>query len=110
MNVTVIRVPKWTRGLIGLLPGWKETSISVGNRIVKHAHRFWAVYFTFGVGLLETASGSRTLPPAAIVIVPRRRIHGWAMSKSASALTGIVGHFHAGHAAHTTEPVTASIS
>ena len=72
-----------------------------GKRILKHAHAFFAVYFTFGVSFLATESGLRKLPGSAIVIVPPKSIHGW--EATAEKALAIVGHFHKGHAAHLTE-------
>ena len=103
---TIIRIPSWLRYLLSCLPGWKQTDISGGDGIQKHAHRFFALYFTFGVTFMDTDSGRRRLPDAAIVIVPPRQIHGWLTELNSSK--GLVGHFHRGHAAHLIEPLDAS--
>lgn len=101
MQAIVIRIPRWTRTFLSRLPNWKETSLEKRRRLASHSHGFLAVYFTFAVQHLESASGTRILPPAAMVIVPAGTVHGWTGTRDASAAT--VGHFHAGHPAHITE-------
>lgn len=101
MKPIVIRIPTWARRFLGHLPRWHETLVPAGHGIRKHAHAFLAVYYTFGVSFLETATGSRRLPPAAMILVPRRHVHGWSASVNA-----IVGHFHRGHPAHRLEQLT----
>ena len=105
MPVKVIHIPAWARRILAFLPTWRETNISGGQRIVKHAHNFWAMYFTFGVEFIETDSGLHRLPDAAVVIVPPRQVHGWVASVQSSY--SVVGHFHRGHRAHEIEPAKA---
>jgi quercetin dioxygenase-like cupin family protein len=96
----VIRVPRAIRRLLGRIPRWKETLLLPEARISQHSHRFMAIYFTFGVRFLNTATGTRPLPAAAIVIVPAGVEHGWSGTSNAAA---IVGHFHVGHLVHVIE-------
>lgn len=105
MRIIVLRLPDWSRNLLARFPRWKETSVPMGARILKHAHAFLAVYFTFGIGFLETDAERRPLPPAAIVFVPPRVVHGWIGSDNNGV--GTVGHFHQGHPAHVIEPLAA---
>lgn len=100
-NVTVVPIPHWVRRFFKMLPGWKETDVSNGKKILKHSHSFWAMYFVFDVTYIETAATRRCLPTAAIVIVPPGKIHGWATNKETNRAT--VGHFHRGHPAHVTD-------
>lgn len=106
-NLTIIRIPRWSRALLGRLPKWKETNISGGRRIVRHSHLFLAIYFTFGVTFIETEVGPQYLPEAAMVVVPPGQVHGWATETKTSA--SIVGHFHQGHGAHATESFGAPV-
>ena len=106
MRPTVIRIPAWAHRFLRHLPRWHETAIPGGHAIRKHAHAFLAVYYTFGVSLLETASGFRRLPLAAMVIIPRRQLHGWGATETAAA---IVGHFHPAHQAHGIVKVSGAV-
>ncbi len=103
MAIAVIRIPAGTRRFLALLPCWRETLVASGNRIARHSHRFFAVYFAFDVPFLDTGGALRSLPLAAIVLVPPRALHGWVGSNGDSA--GTVGHFHRGHPAYLTERI-----
>ena len=103
MRPIVLRIPGWTRQLLATLPRWKETPLAARTRIARHAHRFVAVYFAFGAKHLETEAGLRSLPLAAMVIVPAGIVHGW--HGPAADATATIGHFHPGHPVHIIEPV-----
>jgi len=98
MEPTVIRIPKWSSRVLGLIPGWHESRLTGDSAIARHAHSFLAVYFAFGVRFLQTTTGQRGLPIASMVIVPAGALHGWKGTTNSDGAT--VGHFHRGHPAH----------
>ena|ERR1700761_787895 len=100
-NLIIVPIPRFSRKLLELLPGWRETTVAPGRRIVRHSHDFLAFYFTFGIEAVETETGQTAVPGAAVVIVPPNVMHGWIGPVRNGP--GIVGHFHAGHRAHTVE-------
>lgn len=105
MPAIIIRIPAWIRKLLAVLPRWEETPVAAGSQVVRHAHDFIAFYFTFGIRYLDSGGTLRALPPASIVIIPARVVHGWIGSTTGADAT--IGHFHPGHPAHVIKAVAA---
>jgi hypothetical protein len=98
-KIAVVPIPTWFYAVLSRLPRWRETRLSGGSRVLPHAHDYLALYFTFRVEALCTSKGDRPLPESAMVIVPKRRVHGW--KSLTGAASSLVGHYHPGHAAHS---------
>jgi hypothetical protein len=99
MGVLIIPLPPLVFRALSCLPGWRTSKLGPGQRIKRHLHSFLAVYFTSKVESLQLGERDVLLPDHAMVIVWPQTIHGWRVAASPPRL-GLVGHFHAGHAAH----------
>jgi hypothetical protein len=98
-NIIVIPIPGWVFNLLRQI-GAEETVLTTRQQIMKHLHKFLAVYFTCNVKYIETVSGVRRLPSRAMVVVLPNTIHGW-VDCVEGVPCGIVAHFHPGHPAHS---------
>jgi quercetin dioxygenase-like cupin family protein len=107
MDVTIVPIPDSSQALLASAAGWNETPVPSGKRVARHFHDFQAIYFTFGIPTMQVGDEQRSLPEAAMVVVPKGVVHGWLGRQD--KLDAMVGHFHEGHGYHFMENVDDSI-
>jgi hypothetical protein len=98
-GILIVKIPQLVVKLLKLVDGCKNTILSNAQCIDAHAHDFLALYFTQSVKWLRLANEVVKLPKSAAVFVLPKTTHGWDGVQE-NTDTGIIAHFHRGHAAH----------